>query len=126
MNLFLLLVVLPASALLTATADAFPRPQSVLLGSLLMQVVVVVATIASREAPGSVGGHWLPGLVLIRGGVSTLLGDGLPIVIGRVPAVLAALLFGGIIVGECPLDAPHPPRSPSVYSAHTHCTHTLA
>ena len=70
MHLVLLLVVLPSVALLTTAADACRWPQSVMVGSLLLQVLVVVSAIFSKEAPGSIGGHWLPGLALSRGAVA--------------------------------------------------------
>lgn len=100
MHFFLLAAVLPVSALLSALADVFPWSRSVLLCSLVVQSAVIVGAIATREAPGSIGGHWLPGLVLIRGAVVSLSGDGFPVVVRCELATFAVLLFVGIIVGE--------------------------
>mmetsp|Transcript_36559 Transcript_36559/g.96473 ORF Transcript_36559/g.96473 Transcript_36559/m.96473 type:complete len:327 (-) Transcript_36559:132-1112(-) len=100
MHVFLLLVVLPLAALLTTSADVCRWPRSVLVGSIFVQAVVVLSAIVWKEAPGSIGGHWLPGLALNRGAVAVLAGDGLPVVIRPQFAMLSVLMFGGIIAGE--------------------------
>ena len=65
-----------------------------------MQATVVVGLIVSGTSKGVIGGHWLPSLALYRGAATTLLGDGMPVVVDWRLAVIGGVMFIGIIAGE--------------------------
>lgn len=91
---------LPLGASCTLLADWFSHHRAVLVSSAILQATVVVGLIVSGTSKGVIGGHWLPSLALYRGAATTLLGDGMPVVVDWRLAVIGGVMFIGIIAGE--------------------------